>query len=61
MKKWQKWIKYRGIGWVADKLGLHYDTVRQWCLKGAPAPRDKHKLKLVKLSRGEIEILDFFR
>ena len=57
---WRKWIKYKGIQWVADKLGLHYETVRAWANDGT-VPVDKHKLQIIKLAKGDVKITDFYK
>ena len=57
---WRKWIKYKGIQWVADQLGVTHETVRGWVADGN-TPKDKNKIKLVGIAKGEFAIEDFFK
>ncbi len=57
---WRKWIKYKGIRWVADRIEVNQETVRGWANDGLK-PKDVNKLKLVKLCKGEFTIVDFYK
>ncbi len=57
---WRKWIKYKGIQWVADQIGVNYETVRAWVNDGL-TPKDVNKIRLVRLCKGEFKIVDFYR
>ena len=58
-KKWQRWIIKKGLRKVADRCGVSYEAVRLW-VHGKTVPNDKNKKVLVKYSRGELSIGDFF-
>ena len=57
---WRKWIKYKGIPAVAVALGVSYETVRGW-VNDNQTPKDKTKIKLVKMAKGEFGVEDFFK
>lgn len=56
---WRKWIKSKGIRWVATECGLSYEMVRLW-VKGVNEPTKKHIIKIIELSQGEVTLDDFF-
>lgn len=58
-KRYQSWLKLKGFSTIAKELKLNYETVRRWGNKGDRVP-DPMKLKLIKMSKGELEIKDFF-
>ena len=58
--RWRKFIEKYGVSEIAYKLLVHHNTVRHW-LKEGGVPKDKYKIALVKLSKGEIEYKDFFK
>ena len=59
MRVWRKWIRYKGIKWVAEQLGVHRESVRGW-LNDGKTPKDINKIKLVRLAKGEFTIADFY-
>ena len=57
--KWQRWIVQKGVQTVSKRLGVSYEAVRLW-IHGKTVPNDEHKRKIVKMSRGDLGIGDFY-
>ena len=57
--KWQKWIEQKGINNVAKELDVSREAVRRWLI-GLCEPSKRNILRLVRLSKGDLTLNDFF-